>query len=618
MPSPPEHVLPYQPAEPRRPRARRRRRRARPARRAGRCRCPQARGAHRRGAAAHRAGASRCPAIVSSPIRSSTSFRCCASSSSTSSSWRAPSTTAGSPSASCARARPTTRLGARRRRVVSRRPLHAALLSQGGVRARDPVVGRFIPAIDRVLYAPQVPFATAYFYTLEDPDPLRDIAARVRQRVRAARRSTPSCAICSATRRSIRSLRARRSAGEPMRAAGRGAARRDRWTGSGAVARALSVRSTIASPTCSSERTTGAAIVTSRGGGEARRAIRRSSRSRCGARRQGPASPTQTLGRARARAHVRLRHGGAARRSSRSIRAAGWSRICPASNDDLRFDDRRPPRWKFIYNNFGGLVRFFPSLGLDLSLDFSLSRILDIKNSMRFVVYHTDADADRRLGSATRARFGRKITPARLDARRSPPRCRRRASIPRSARRSAPAATPARAIGAGVGWATTTGSSCGSRLRRSALGAVGRRRLTVLDTGAVLSQGTASAGWRADRAARRRARAGIASLARSPFGDFAIARQMLSAGGAGGLRGYAVDELLGRARVHRARRVAPHLRPRSSTSTSCTRSISAASAARLFAEAGWSPACESYARRLERASPPTSATRCASSPTGSA
>src|SRR5262249_44038049 len=30
----------------------------------------------------------------------------------------------------------------------------------------------FIPAIDRILYAPQVPFASAYFKTLEDPDPL--------------------------------------------------------------------------------------------------------------------------------------------------------------------------------------------------------------------------------------------------------------------------------------------------------------------------------------------------------------------------------------------------------------------------------------------------------------
>src|SRR5581483_10952270 len=36
----------------------------------------------------------------------------------------------------------------------------------------------WIPAIDRVLYAPQVPFASAYFYSLEDPDPLRDNLAQ--------------------------------------------------------------------------------------------------------------------------------------------------------------------------------------------------------------------------------------------------------------------------------------------------------------------------------------------------------------------------------------------------------------------------------------------------------
>ncbi|HEY7957523.1 MAG TPA: hypothetical protein VII38_19585, partial [Polyangia bacterium] len=36
----------------------------------------------------------------------------------------------------------------------------------------------FIPAIDRILYAPQVPFASAYFFTLEDSDPLRDTLAQ--------------------------------------------------------------------------------------------------------------------------------------------------------------------------------------------------------------------------------------------------------------------------------------------------------------------------------------------------------------------------------------------------------------------------------------------------------
>ena len=61
----------------------------------------------------------------------------------------------------------------------------------------------FIPAIDRVMYAPQVPFAASYFYTLEDPDPLRDNLAQFNNDcARRARRSTPSCAICSARRQS--------------------------------------------------------------------------------------------------------------------------------------------------------------------------------------------------------------------------------------------------------------------------------------------------------------------------------------------------------------------------------------------------------------------------------
>ena len=32
----------------------------------------------------------------------------------------------------------------------------------------------FIPAIDRILYAPMIPFATAYFNTIDEPDPTRD------------------------------------------------------------------------------------------------------------------------------------------------------------------------------------------------------------------------------------------------------------------------------------------------------------------------------------------------------------------------------------------------------------------------------------------------------------
>src|SRR5262249_4988237 len=149
-------------------------------------------------------------------------------------------------------------------------------------------------------------------------------------------------------------------------------------------------------------------------------------------------------------------------------------------------------RWKFIYNNFGGLVRFFPSLGIDLSLDFSLARILDIKNSMRFLIYHTDAT---QIGvSATYSRlFGKKITEARLSS---------GVSMAMSAARIDPSF--GKAVGAGEHPGTTIGASVGwgydDRLfvwepRKAlsldaSLGAV----LTVLDNADVLWQVTAAAG----------------------------------------------------------------------------------------------------------------------------
>ena len=82
-------------------------------------------------------------------------------------------------------------------------------------------------------------------------------------------------------------------------------------------------------------------------------------------------------------------------------------------NVDHRLDDNSPAPVKLIYNNFGALINF-QTLSLDLSLDFTLSRVFDLKDSVRFLVYRNEAAQIGGLTSYTH-HFGRMITPARLE-----------------------------------------------------------------------------------------------------------------------------------------------------------------------------------------------------------
>ena len=178
----------------------------------------------------------------------------------------------------------------------------------------------------------------------------------------------------------------------------------------------------------------------------------------------------------------------------------------PGDNDDLKFDDRQPPRWKFIYNNFGGLLRFFPTLGLDLSLDFSLSRILDLHHGLRFVVYRSES-TQVGVTSSYGYGFGRKITAARLS---------QAIGFSLGVARIDPSFGQAVGAGSNPGTlltrrragATTIGCSCGSRWKALSLGAGRRRRRDHprQRPGAVAGHRLRRLG--VDRAARRRTRPG--------------------------------------------------------------------------------------------------------------
>ena len=446
----------------------------------------------------------------------------------------------------------------------------------------------FIPAIDRVMYAPQVPFASSYFYTLEDPDPLRDSLTQFNN-ARPTGKTIYTKLVDLLGTGPVDVLTRAQLAGERLRQV----AERihdgslewfwKQWLGPYPKVdyRFAEVRS--------ERRASGGYRHTAR-------VIKR-----------GAAPPVEPV---EVRASDTKGHS-----SSQSWDGLGAEHTfvfdlpgalsvieidprgrlvedLPGSNDDLKFDDRQPPRWKFIYNNFGGLLRFFPTLGIDLSLDFSLSRILDLKQGLRFVVYRSESTQVGVTGSWSRA-FGRKVTPARLTS--AVTTALGAARIDPSFGKSVGAGPkPGTQLSASVGWGYDDRLFSWEPWRVLSLGASVGAAETVLDDGTLLSQGTASAGWESIVPLADGHGLAMSLGAAITFGDLKIARQMLSAGGGGGLRGYDVESLLGRWRATSRveyRHLFVHDLNFNLLHSLYIRGIGGG----LFAEAGIVSPCESYA-----------------------
>jgi hypothetical protein len=84
----------------------------------------------------------------------------------------------------------------------------------------------------------------------------------------------------------------------------------------------------------------------------------------------------------------------------------------PDAPEHARYDDRSPPRLKFLYNSFGALLNV-TDLSVSIALDFSIERVHDNENSLRLELFSVQGAPIGGVIGYSRY-FGRKITPARL------------------------------------------------------------------------------------------------------------------------------------------------------------------------------------------------------------
>ncbi len=247
----------------------------------------------------------------------------------------------------------------------------------------------FMPAVDQLIYAPQVAFAGAYFGAIADEDGFRDDVRRFSHaRPRGSvyyeklRDLLPPESFAAAMRQIVLGearLRpaAEKAAGQPLGWFFR------QWGG-----KYPRVNYRLAGSTRESV-------------GEAWKHTLRIEKQQ-GASDTPPVEPVEVVAVDGDGKKHELRWDGygagvsltftASSKKLRSITLDPRSRLVesapPGSPDDPRFDDRTPPRWKFLYNSFGLL---FGSGGdVSASADFSFRRIHDNRNALRLQAFTTD------------------------------------------------------------------------------------------------------------------------------------------------------------------------------------------------------------------------------------
>lgn len=453
--------------------------------------------------------------------------------------------------------------------------------NQGSVGKDVSKVG-FLPEADKILYAPQVPFATTYFYTLSDPDPMRDSLAQFSNDWPRGR-TIYAKLLDLLGDKAVEQIVRRQLAGTPVRDAAEAVYGGPlawffaQWLGAYPKVdyRIRDLRRSQQGNLYQVE-----LVVDKRGP-------------------QQPVEPVEVQVRdAKGLTQSQVWDGrGSEHRYSfssahpiRLVLLDPRGRLVedvPGSREDLKFGERLPPRWKAL---LGSIEAAFGAGNVNLGVDMNLSRVRDLRNSLRLGVLHNQLNTFAVSGQYTRW-FGPKVTPARLawslsaglQAARVP-------SLGQTGVENIPG--EAFTFSANLGWDDRLYIWEPVRARTLNLGL--SYTLTILDNAAVFSRGNATAAWQsivplADGH-------GLALLLGGgvTFGNIATAQQLVSAGGPTALRGFAQSDLLGRlSLIGRAeyRHVFTRALNVNVVSSYYLRGISGA----LFAEAGFTSACQSYA-----------------------
>lgn len=451
---------------------------------------------------------------------------------------------------------------------------------QGSV-GKDVAKVGFLPEADKILYAPQVPFATTYFYTLADPDPLRDGLTQFNNDWPRGRLLYAKLLDLLGDK-ALEQLVRQQLAGVPVRDAAEAVYGGPlgwffaQWLGAYPK---VDYRIRDLRRSRQGDRYQVELVVDKRGP-------------------QLPIEPVEVQVRdARGQTQSQLWDGrGAEHRyrftSARPIRLVlldPRGRLVedlPGSGEDLKFGERLPARWKAL---LGNIEAAFGAGNVNLGVDMNLSRVRDVRNSLRLGVLHNQLNTFAVSGQYTRW-FGPKITPARLgwsvsaglQAARVP-------SLGQTGGENLPG--EALTFSANLGWDDRLYIWEPLRARTLNLGL--SYTMTILDSAAVFSRGNATAAW--ESIVPLADGHGLALLLSGAvtFGNIATAQQLVSTGGPAALRGFALGDLLGRLSViGRAeyRHVFTRALNANVISSYYLRGITGA----LFAEAGLTSACQSY------------------------